>query len=462
MKLAAIDFLLLFLYLGFLVVVAWRARGEQQGDEVNYLLAGRRLSLPAFIATLVSTWYGGILGVGEYSFLYGISNWLVFGVPYYLAALIYALFLADRVRTASLTSIPDQFEKSFGRTPALLAAGMVFVMTVPAAYVLMVGVLLQSVFGGPLWVWVVAGMSFSALYIVSGGFQAVVRTDMLQFLLMYLGFAILLLFAVLKTGGFTWLKSNLPAAHLSWNGGLPVWSILVWYVIALSTLVDPGFHQRCSAAKTPVVAKRGILISILLWAVFDALTSFSGLYARALLGPEANPILSYPLLASKVLPAGMMGLFLLGLLSVILSTVDSFGFLAAQTLGRDLIARSRGKLGSWNVRRIQWSLVGTSILAILIALWKESVVDIWYSFGSVGTPMLLLPLIASFLPSAPVSSKAVTVSMLAGGMAATLWSATGNMESGYYLDLQPIFAGLSASFLPLAFDFTLNHRKRAN
>ncbi|MCF7841074.1 MAG: hypothetical protein K9N22_09895, partial [Candidatus Marinimicrobia bacterium] len=63
-----------------------------------YILMGRRLSLPAFVMTLVSTWYGGILGVSEFSFSYGISNWIIFGVPYYVFGLAFAFFLAQRAR----------------------------------------------------------------------------------------------------------------------------------------------------------------------------------------------------------------------------------------------------------------------------------------------------------------------------------------------------------------------------
>ncbi|MFH0881552.1 MAG: sodium:solute symporter family protein [bacterium] len=449
LKLHPIDGILLAGYILFLVVVTWRTRNEAHGDESEYLLAGRRLTLPAFVATLVSTWYGGILGVGEYSFTYGISNWLVFGVPYYLAALLYALFLANRIRISGVTSISDQLEKAFGRRPALIGAGVVFVMTVPAAYVLMIGVLLQATFGGQLAVWVVIGTLLSTIYIAFGGFRSVVRTDAVQFVLMYIGFILLLTFAVIHSGGLTWLKSNLPKDHLTWNGGLPIGAVLVWYVIALSTLVNPGFHQRCSAARDSRTARRGILVSILFWVLFDALTSFSGLYARAILGPGADPLLSYPLLAAKVLPPGVTGLFLLGLVSVILSTVDSYGFLAAQTLGRDLVARARGTHLRWDVRRIQWGLLASALLAVLIALWKESVVKIWYDLGSVGTPMLLLPLIASFRKRVRFRDPWVSVSMLLAGVSAAVWTFLGSYGTGYPFGVQPIFIGLFVGVVTL-------------
>ncbi|RME01857.1 MAG: hypothetical protein D6814_00695, partial [Calditrichaeota bacterium] len=103
-----VDAFIILLYLvGVLFLGIWRGRAGTEGAE-DYLVAGRRITLPAFVASLVSTWYGGILGVGEFSYLYGISNWLVFGVPYYLYAIIFALFLAARARRTRQYTIPDQ------------------------------------------------------------------------------------------------------------------------------------------------------------------------------------------------------------------------------------------------------------------------------------------------------------------------------------------------------------------
>src|SRR5512135_2768822 len=89
--LIAVDFIAV-LFIGF------RAARRGRGESDDFLLAGRTLTLPMFVATLVSTWYGGILGVGEFSYRYGISNWIVFGVPYYVFALVFALFLANKIR----------------------------------------------------------------------------------------------------------------------------------------------------------------------------------------------------------------------------------------------------------------------------------------------------------------------------------------------------------------------------
>src|SRR3990172_3996557 len=142
-----VDSLLILLYFLAVVYVGFRAVRRARNDAEDFLLAGRTLTLPIFVATLVSTWYGGILGVGEFSYRFGISNWFVLGAPYYVFALLFALFLARRIRDTGHLTIPDKLEAAYDRRTALLGGVLTFFLVTPAAYVLMVGVLVQLVFG---------------------------------------------------------------------------------------------------------------------------------------------------------------------------------------------------------------------------------------------------------------------------------------------------------------------------
>src|SRR5262249_46654116 len=90
---SVLDWALIAFYFASLASVWVRALGRRP-SAVDYVVAGRRVTLPAFVATLVASFYGGILGVGEFTWRYGIANWLVFGVPYYLGAALFAGFLA--------------------------------------------------------------------------------------------------------------------------------------------------------------------------------------------------------------------------------------------------------------------------------------------------------------------------------------------------------------------------------
>jgi SSS family solute:Na+ symporter len=132
------------------------------------------------------------------------------------------------------------------------------------------------------------------------------------------------------------LWSQLPAGHRLWDGGLGWQTVVVWYLIALQTVVEPAFYQRVFAARDPRTARTGVLVSVGLWMVFDFLTVFSGLAARVLVPALDDPMAAYPALASLVLSPWLAAVFMVGLFATVMSTLDSYLFIAATTIGHDL------------------------------------------------------------------------------------------------------------------------------
>jgi solute:Na+ symporter, SSS family len=440
--LPVVIYLSLLLYLGF--------SGKRGDDsEENFIVGGRTLTLPAFVATLVTTWYGGILGVGEFSYTYGLSNWVVFGLPYYLFAFIFAVFLAPRIRRDGGLSIPDRLYRNYGPTAGKIGAVWTLFMVLPAPYVLMVGILMMAVTGWSLWLCVTLGTGFSMIYVLSGGFRSVVRTDKLQFILMFGGFILLLTVLVFRYGGLPFLTAHLPASHLSLTGGNPPSYLLVWYFIALWTFIDPGFHQRCDAAKTPETARRGILISIGFWFIFDFLTTATGLYARALLTGLKTPALSYPLLSHAILPPLLSGLFLTGLFATIMSTIDSLSLLSAITIGHDILSRTKAAID--RVKAVRLGLIITAILSILIAILLPSVIRIWYVIGTLFIPPMLLPVLSVYFPVIAPGQKWVVANLVLGFLLPFIWLTISAFQSpslaslNNFMGIQPMFPGLAVS-----------------
>ncbi len=430
------------IYSAFLLLMVLRLMGRESGDAADYIVAGRQLTLPAFTASLVTTWYGGILGVGEYTWKHGVSNWLVFGVPYYLYAGVFALVLARRARRSEVLTIPDLLQRRYGRPVALLGAGTLFVMAAPAAYVLMLGVMIGFITGWPLWVGVVIGTGLSVGYVFRGGLRAVVATDMVQFVLMFLGFLVLVPVCINRWGGWSFLQANLPPGHLTWDGGLGVQAVAVWYFIAMSTLVDPAFYQRCYAARTEQTARRGIGAAIVLWIIFDFLTTTAGLYARAVLPDLADPVQAFPALGKVALPSFLQAVFVVGLLATIMSTIDSYAFIGAITLGRDVIGRWRGLAAQETLPLMRVALLGTAVVSITLALLSGSVITLWKMLGSVATPVLLLPLALAHSPWRPTGRR-VLVAMSLSGAISLAWLALG--RGGPWLGMEAIFPGLAVS-----------------
>jgi SSS family solute:Na+ symporter len=442
-----IDYLIIILYLCLLLFFGFYKRLKKNSTASELIVGGRMLTLPAFVASLVSTWYGGILGVGEYSYNYGLSNWLVFGLPYYLAAFIFAMFLAKKARESEVLTLPDRLAAAYDNRTAVTGSIIIFLMTVPAAYVLMIGILTEILFGWDIWVGIISGTVFSMVYVYTGGFKSVVRTDLFQFVLMFVGFAVLLVVLVSKFGGLSFLMENTPADHFTWHGGNKGWYIISWYVIALAALIEPAFHQRCYAAKDSKIAKNGILISILCWAFFDFMTTSCGLYARAILPNLENPVGAYPALAMQVLPVGLMGLFALSLLATVMSTIDSYSFVAATTFSRDIVLKLFKNKDDKITFYTRIGLMVTFVLAIAPLLIFDSVVEIWYLFGTVGTPALMVPVFFSFVGKRRLPATYAFISIITSGSISLIWylSSYYNADGSFWFNVEPIFPGLILS-----------------
>jgi len=430
-------YFILLLFLGF------KARRKNPSAE-EFILSNRSLSLPAFVATLVTTWYGGILGVGEFVHSYGISAWAVFGLPYYFFALLFAIYLAPKIRSAQNYSIPDMLYRTYNKPVGLMGSFFLLIMTSPAPYILMLAILLQQIFGLGFWPGVLIGTLFSMGYVYSGGFRSVVQTDKLQFLLMFSGFIVLLFYLLRSPISLTSLPQHLDAVHKSISGGLFWQEIMVWFLIASWTFIDPGFHQRSAAAQSGSIAKKGILISIGFWFMFDMLTLITGLYAFVLF-PDIDPLTIYPHLAEQFLPPLLKGLFLTGLLAIVMSTVDSFSFLSAMTFGRDIVWRWKQQVDE--NRYIRYGLILTGLISVGLIYLIPSVIGMWYQLGSLFIPPLLLPLLAAYFPDLKLSARYTFGIMWSSFLLSLGWFLWGQFfpiegASVYPAGLEPFFPGL--------------------
>jgi len=446
------DWALILLYFLFLIWISWK-KGWQSESEEEFLLSGRKVTIPAFVATLVSTWYGGILGVGEFSYQFGISQWLIFGVPFYLFTAVFAVMLAGKIRNNKALTIPEALANRYSPLAGRISALPIFILVSPAPYILMLGVLFQFMIGGdvPYLLYASLVALFSVLYITIGGFGAVIRTDILQIVLMFGGFTMLLFFAMAEFGGFGVLFSELPDLHKDITGGFNWQYIIVWFFIALWTFVDPSFHQRAAAADSPKTAKNGMFISIGFWAFFDFLTCFTGLYAFVILGGGLeNPVLSYPILADQLLPIGLKGLFFITLLATIMSTLDSYLFISGQTLGRDYLKQYLPGVESNKLTRA--GILASAVIGILLTIIYPSVIDLWYVIGSVCIPGLLIPVLGIYVRPFQLRRPFAVPAIIIPILISFTWLVLGTLqavdEQGYlFMGIEPFYPGLATAAL---------------
>jgi len=410
---------------------------------LDYLLMGRQLTLPLFVATLVATWYGGIFGVNEITFNYGIYNFVTQGVFWYAAYLIFAFFIAERVARYNSLTLPDLAGRMFGPKSAKVAAAFTFLSVTPVAYVLSLGMFLHMVFGISILSGMVYGTLFTCLYTAWGGFRSVVFSDLVQFFVMCGAVLLVVLFSVHAFGGLSFLKANLPASHFTVTGGNSWANTFIWGFIALATLIDPSFYQRCFAAKSPAVVKKGVLISTFVWFCFDICTTTGSLYARAVL-PHAEPGQAYFFYSIQLLPAGLRGFFVAGILAIILSTLNSFLFIASNTLSFDFLRKRFQNVVLSN--RVSIFIVGA--FAILLArLFNGSFKEIWLVLGSYMSACLLVPILAGYAWPGRISDRLFTFSSLTSAAVMTAWRFIPKHEILEVLD--PFYVGVATSSIIL-------------
>lgn len=420
-----------------------RLSEKEKNGPLELLLMGRRLTMPLFVATLVATWYGGIFGVTALTFEKGIYNFLTQGIFWYVSYFIFALFLVKKIRQHQAMTIAGLAGQLFGPRAERVTASLNFLNLLPLAYTISLGLFLQAVFGGTLFLNTIVGVTIVTIWSLWGGFRAVVFSDVVQFFFMILGVVLVVVFAWAEMGAPTTLIEKLPSTHFDWTGGEPILSTMVWGFIALSTLVDPNFYQRCLAASSEKVARQGILISTLIWIFFDLCTTLGALYARASL-PDANPQNAYLLFSMQIVPPGVRGLILSGILATILSTLDAYLFNAATCLSYDFIKlKDRFKIWHHHV-----ALIVVAILSVALGVhFGGNVVEVWKTLGSFSAACLLIPiLIAQWKPGA-ISERRFCWAVSIGCIGIVAWRIVNQLYSIAPID--EFYIGLLLTTVPL-------------
>ena len=442
-----LDWAIITTYFLFILWVGVFKFKKKHKTENEFILSGRKLSLVGFIATLVTTWYGGILGIGENTLLYGIQTWFIFALPYYFFAVLYAFFIAPRIREKGFLSLPDHFHNSFGEKAGITSALIISFLASPAPYILSLGIILQFLFGIELGLSLLISTLVSIIYIWNGGFSAIVATDRIQFVLMFIGFISLFIFLYISNGSPIKLIHNLSPSMLDPLGGNSLQYLLVWFFIASWTFIDPGFYQRCSAAKNPDTAKKGILFSIFFWAIFDFLTLICGLYAIETISPD-QALLTYPILAFEVLPSGFLGIFLVGIIATIMSTIDSLSLVSAVTFGRDILWRIETNKSTLNpINFMKKGLIIISFFSLVISYLLPSVVALFYTLGSLLIPGLILPFLYSLKRDNRLINQNITWWMILPIFVSAIWFMLSKFINQSPLGMEPFYPGMATSFL---------------
>tara|TARA_B100000686_G_scaffold94808_1_gene101365 strand:+ start:69110 stop:70567 length:1458 start_codon:yes stop_codon:yes gene_type:complete len=400
-NLSSIDFTIIFLYLSGMVGVGfWFAKKHSDFDD--FFLAGRSLTTPILITTLISTYYGidVLFGDTQLAFTDGVVAWFGYARPTYAFYLIAALLLSRRLREDNFKSLPDILNFYYGKNTRYIGAITSFIYSLPALSLYGFGMLGDVILGwDPTTGMLVLG-GIALIYTLTGGFWAVALTDSVQFIMMCLVIALAFPFAMNFIGDFGSMIKILPTSFFDTMGDLNIFLIIIYASTGLSVLVEPTFYQRIFAAKSYKNIRNALLIGIFIWGSYDWVITILAMSAKTAVMQGSLPYNTAPdaallTIVVAALPVGMVGLFLAGVLSTEMSTLDSYCLVAGGNISYDIYKPFINPEATDNqlIKVTRYGILLSWVLGFFMATAFEQMLGLWVFMASILISSTLIPIL---------------------------------------------------------------------
>ncbi len=421
-----LDWLVVLLYFAGLAGITWWVVSQSRDTADDYFLAGRNLGwfvvgASIFASNIGSEHVVGLAGSGATSGValahYELHAWclLVLGwvlVPFYMRSQVYTMpeFLERRFSPAArwLLSLISLVAYVLTKVAVgIFAGGVVFGTLLPDLQVQMGGLVLNS-----FWIGSLAVVILTGLYTVVGGMRAVAYTEAVQTIILLFGLLLLTIFGLQRLGGWSELRTVLgtemfnlwrplvpaglegtwapvkEAGRIAWyfNGDYPWLGMLfcapiigLWY-----WCTDQYIVQRTLGAPNEREARRGTIFAAFLKLMPVFIFIVPGMLALALartgrapgleliVGPDGQVIpnqaqAAFPLMVQHVLPSGVRGIVVAGLLAALMSSLAG-AFNACSTLfTMDFYKQFRP--GASQAQLVRVGRIATVVMVAVALLW---------------------------------------------------------------------------------------------
>ena len=416
--------IVLVVYLFGVMGVAVFANRKIQNEE-DYIVAGRRL--PAWMATftLFATWFGAgtLLTATNEIRSEGLRVSLLEPYGSGAALLLAGWFFAGPLWHEKLCTLSDLYRRRFGRgvevTSVLISVpgyiGWIAVQLISLAQIA------DLIFHIPVQYGIGGIAVFTAVYTYIGGMWSVTLTDVIQFFFVVLGLVVLgyEVFVHLGEGnlftGVTSVLQNADPADLvilpreSW-GELFSW-VSVFVAASIGNIPGQDLAQRIFSSNSEKTAKRSCFWAGILYIGLGTIPVLLGLAAKEVLPAEVTDAI-IPALGLKFLTPTLIVILVLGLISVILSTLDSAILAPASTLARNLL---RGVVPERvpTLLLLHFSVFLITLSSTVLAYLGEDAYSLLESSYAMSLVGLFVPLVASLYIKSP-DAKSVIASMITG------------------------------------------------
>ncbi|MBT4880246.1 MAG: sodium:solute symporter family protein [Alphaproteobacteria bacterium] len=394
-----IDFLIIISYFIVTILIGLYF-GRNVRSIRDFAIADRRYSIPILVATITATMLdsGSTIGLTEKVFSVGIVFILIFlGEP--ITKLLMAQYIAPRmVKFADMISVGDMMDSFYGKPGRIVTgvAGTLLCIGYVGAQISAMGYFCQYFLEISYFWGVVLGAAVAIFYSAYGGIRAVTATDVLQFAAIIIAIPMICNIGLNIVGGYESLLTMIPDDSLNFfpQDENPFKYIFLFLIFCIPFL-NPAVIQRLLMAKDTKQIVQSLRIAALIDIPFYLTIGSLGLIVLALQpGQEAN--LSLPYLIHAFLPVGIKGLAIVGIISIMMSTADSYLNAASIAVVHDIISPLNQKSlpDKTELLMARTTTVAIGVASILTAFSFTSVVELVLVFLNCWAPVVVVPLLA--------------------------------------------------------------------
>ena len=474
----AIDLSIIVFYLIIAMAVGlYFARGEKNETTVpvDYFLAGKKLGWIAtgfslFASNISSTTLIGLSGAA-YATGISISNyeWMAAVVLVFFSIFFIPYYIGTRIFT-----MPEFLEKRFDQRCRYYFSGLTILgnLFIDTAGTLFAGAfVISELFGVDLLMAATFLAIITGIYTAAGGLSAVVYTDIIQAVILLIGTTAITLFTYAKTGPWAEFVARTPPELLSvvrpaddvtmpWTGlliGVPILGFYFW-------CTNQFIVQRVLGARDIANARWGALFGGFLKLSVLFIIVYPGVMARDIFPDLSKADAVFPAMVNTLLPVGLKGLVLAGLIAAIMSSIDSTLHSVSTLVTIDFVKKIKPKLSS---RQLIWiGRLTTLFFMVLSIAWVPVVASSTNLFAYLQEALAYLfpPVAAVFLVGLfwrRATGRGALASLIIGHVVAIICfilTKVFHYEFLHFLEMAGVFALISvlvmvvASLLDLAPD----------
>ncbi|WP_405569838.1 sodium:solute symporter [Streptomyces sp. NBC_01167] len=446
----AVDYAVIVVYLaGMLGMGWWGMRRAKSKSE--FLVAGRRLGPTMYSGTMAAIVLGGASTIGGVGlgYKYGLSGaWMVFTIGLGLLAL--SVFFSARIARLKVYTVSEMLDLRYGGRAGLISGVVMWAYTLMLAVTSTIAyaTIFDVLFDINRTASIILGGAIVVAYSTLGGMWSITLTDMVQFVVKTIGVLLLLLpIAVVKAGGFSEMKAQLPTEYFDplGIGGETIFTYVLIYTFGM--LIGQDIWQRVFTARSDKVARYGGTVAGTYCLVYALAGAVIGTAAKVLYPKLPNADDAFATIVKDELPMGVRGLVLAAALAAVMSTSSGALIACATVANNDIWSRLRG-LTSRDAKehgdadevkdnRLFILVMGIAVICIAIAL--NNVVEALTVAYNLLVGGLLVPILGGLLWKRGTVAGALAA-VIVGGLAVI-----GLMATYGILANEPIYYGLLAS-----------------